>query len=66
VHQGGGVERLTRLFVGQLPRRQFSQFVVNQRQQLRRRGRIAGLYGGNDTGDFGHGRDFVIELQSLW
>src|SRR5262245_21760461 len=34
VNQGGGVERLARLLLGQLLRRQLAQLVVDQRQQL--------------------------------
>jgi len=43
--KGGGLERLTRRFVGQPVLRQPAQFLVDERQELRRSIGIAGLYG---------------------
>ena len=43
VDQGRRLQRLPRLLLGQLRRRQLPQFVVDQRQQLLGRRRIAGF-----------------------
>ena len=56
VNQGGGFERLSRLFLGQLLRRQLAQLVVDQRQELLGGVRVALLDGGQDARDVGHSR----------
>ena len=43
MHEGRGLKRLSRLLLGQPGRGQFTQLVVDQRQKLRGRGRIAGF-----------------------
>lgn len=53
--QGRGLQRLSRLFLSQPRRRQFSQLVINQRQQLLGRRRIARFDLAGDLGDAGHG-----------
>jgi hypothetical protein len=52
VDQRRGVERLARLLPRQLLRRQFAEFVVDQRQELRGGGRVALLDGGQEVSDF--------------
>ena len=54
VHQGGGLQGLTRLFLGQLVRRQFAQFVVDERQELLGRVRLAALDSTQDLGEAVH------------
>src|SRR5262249_41315679 len=54
VDQGGGLEGLARLLLGQPLGREPAQFVVDQRQELRGGGRIALLDGRQDTGDVAH------------
>ena len=54
MHQGGGLERLARLLLGQLLRRQAAQLVVDQGQQLLRGGRVVLLDGAQDVGDVAH------------
>ena len=58
--QGGSLERLTGLLLGHLRSRQPSQLVVNQRQKLLGRLRIALLDGTEDSGDVGHACGFHI------
>ncbi len=41
MHEDRRLQRLTRLFVGQLRPREFAQFVLDQRRQLLGRGRVA-------------------------
>jgi len=54
MHQGGGLERLTRLLVYQTLCRQLAQFVVDQWQELIGRVEIALFDGGQDARDFAH------------
>lgn len=54
VDQCRRLERLPRLFVRQPGSRQFPQFVIDQRQQLLRRRRIAVFNRREDSGDFTH------------
>ena len=54
MHQGRGLERLPRLLLGQLLRRQLAQLVVDQRQELLGGVRVALLDGGQDAGDITH------------
>ena len=54
VDQGGRLERLPRLLLGQLLGRQLAQLVVDQRQELLGGVRVALLDGGQDAGDVGH------------
>src|SRR5262249_48627356 len=56
VDQGGGVERLARVFVGQLVRGQGAQLLVDQGQELGGRVRGALLQGGQEVGDVTHER----------
>jgi hypothetical protein len=56
VDQGGGLERLARLLLGQTPGGEFSQLVVNQGQELRGGVGIAVLNGTKDVGDFAQRR----------
>jgi hypothetical protein len=56
MHQRRGLERLTGRFLGQLPRRQLAQRVVDQRQQLFRGARVAVLKGGQDASHVVHRR----------
>ena len=56
VDQGGGLERLARLLLGQLLGRQLAQLVVDQRQQLLGGVRVALLDGGQDARNFTHRR----------
>ena len=51
VDQGGGLQRLAGLLLGQLLGRQLAQLVVDQRQELLGGVRIAALDGGQDAGD---------------
>src|SRR6266851_9797296 len=46
VHQGSGVKRLARLFMGHLLGGQLTQFIVDERKELLRGVRIATLNGG--------------------
>jgi hypothetical protein len=50
------LERLARLLLGQLVRRQLPQLIVDQRQKLLGGVRVALLDGGQDASDFGHWR----------
>jgi hypothetical protein len=45
MHQGGSLERLARLLLGQTLRRQFAQLIVDQRQELLGGVRVALLDG---------------------
>ena len=54
VDQGGGLERLARLLLGQPLRRQLAQLVVDQRQELLGGVRVALLDGGQDARDVAH------------
>jgi hypothetical protein len=54
VDQPSGIERLSRLFAGQLLRGKPAQVVIDKRQQLFGRLRVAGLDLRQDEGDFGH------------
>ena len=54
VDQGGGLERLARLLLGQPLRRQLAQLVVDQRQQLLGGVRVALLDGVEHLGDRVH------------
>ena len=54
VDQGGRLQRLAGRLLGQLPRRQPPQFVVDQRQELLGRLRVALLDGGQDARDVVH------------
>src|SRR5262249_21188977 len=54
VNQGGGLERLSRLLVGQLLGGELAQLVVDQRQELLCGRGVALLDGGQDAGDFTH------------
>ena len=56
VDQGGGLERLARLLLGQPLRRQLAQLVVDQRQQLLGGVRVALLDGRQDAGHVAHRR----------
>ena len=56
VDQGGGLEGLARLLVGQPGGGELAQLVVDEREQLGRGLRVAGLDGGQDLGDVGHDR----------
>jgi hypothetical protein len=55
VDQGGCLERLARLLLRQLLRRQLAQLVVDQRQELLGGVRVALLDGGEDARDVAHG-----------
>jgi hypothetical protein len=55
VNEGGGLKCLARGFVRHFARGELAQFVVNQRQQLRRGTRITGLGGIQDFLDVSHG-----------
>jgi hypothetical protein len=55
MNQVGGLERLTRRFLGELLSRQFAQLVIDQRQQLLGGMRVALLDGQQEAGYFGHG-----------
>jgi cyclic pyranopterin phosphate synthase len=59
VDQGRRLERLPWLFLRELRRGQLSQFVINQRQQLLCRRRIARFDLRQDAGDVGHGTRLV-------
>jgi hypothetical protein len=54
VHQRSRIECLARLFLGQLRRGKFAQFVVDEWQQLRRRLRIASIDRRQDASHVGH------------
>ena len=54
VDQGRGFQRLPRLLVGHFLRRQFAQFVVDQRQELAGSASVSVLDRGKDAGDVGH------------
>src|SRR5262249_4586797 len=55
VDQGGGLQGLPRLLLGQPVGREPAQLVVDQGQQLLGGGRVALLDGGQDTRDIAHG-----------
>jgi hypothetical protein len=57
--QGGGLERLAGLLLGQLRRCQLAQLVIDQRQELLGGLGIALLDGGQDTRDVGHASDGI-------
>src|SRR5262249_71798 len=67
VNQGRRLQRLPRLFLGQLLGGQLAQLVVDQRQDFARGGRgagrgggrVGGLDGGQDLGDVSHNRWIV-------
>ena len=54
MHQGRGLQRLPRFFMGQLGRCQFPQLLIDQRQELLRGRGIAGFDLREDAGDVGH------------
>ena len=54
VDQGGGLERLPRLLVGQPGGGEPAQLVVDEREQVGGGLRVAGLDRGQDLGDVGH------------
>src|SRR5206468_11599450 len=54
VNQGGGLERLPRRLVSQLPGGQLAQLVVDQRQELTGGVRVALIDRGQDAGYFAH------------
>src|SRR5262249_58655145 len=56
VNQGRGLERLARPLGGQPGRGQLTQLVVDEREQLFGRTRVASLDGGQDVGDVTHDR----------
>jgi hypothetical protein len=56
MNQCGRLESVARSFVGQPCSRQYPQFVVDQRQQLRGRVRVAGFDARQDACNFVHGR----------
>jgi hypothetical protein len=56
VHQRRGLQRLFRLLVGQLLRRQPAQLFIDERQELRGGVGIALLDGRENAGNFTHGR----------
>src|SRR5262249_28798499 len=54
VHQGGGLERLAGLLPGQAMGRQLAQLLIDQRQELLRRVRVALLDGPQDARHLAH------------
>ena len=54
VDEGGRLERLAGLLDGQSLRRQFPQFVVDEREELLGGVGVAPLGGGQDVGDLAH------------
>src|SRR5258708_38600798 len=56
VHERRGAERLPRLFLSQLRRRQLAQLVVDQRQELLGGARVALLDSGQNARDLTHRR----------
>jgi hypothetical protein len=56
VDQRRSVERLPRHFLREFRRGQLAQLVVDQRQELLGRVRVAGFDAGQDVSDFVHGR----------
>src|SRR5262249_8816219 len=54
VDQGGRVERLARPLVGELPRRELAELVVDERQELLGSERVAGRSGIQELGQVGH------------
>ena len=58
MHQGGRLQRLAGLLLGQLLGRQLAQLVVDQRQELLGRLRVALLDGREDAGHVGHRHGF--------
>ena len=56
VDEGGRLEGLPGLLVGQPRGGQLPQLVVDEREQVGRGLRVAGLDGGQDLGDVGHDR----------
>ena len=54
VDQGRGLERLAGLLVRQFVRREFAQFLVDQRQELAGRVRVTPLDGVQDLRDVAH------------
>jgi hypothetical protein len=56
MHQGGGLERLPRLLLGQPLRRQLPQLVVDQRQELPGGVRVTLFDCGQDVGHLHHRR----------
>jgi hypothetical protein len=56
VNQGGGVERLARLLVGQARRGELAQLVVDQREELAGGVGVALLDEAQDVRDFAHDR----------
>jgi hypothetical protein len=61
IHQGGRLQCLPRLLVGELLGRQLAQLVVDQRQELVGGVRVALFDGGQDAGDIGHRRHRKVE-----
>jgi hypothetical protein len=55
--EGGGFERLSRLFLGELPCCESAQFVVDQWQKLRRGRWVAFLDRGQNVRNLGHGTE---------
>src|SRR5262249_37500506 len=54
VNKSRGLERLPRLLLRQLLRRQLAKFIVDERQELLGGTGVALLDGEQDSGDFGH------------
>ena len=68
--QSSGLQRLTQALTRHSECRQLPQFVVHQRQQLRRRRRVAGIDSRQDRGDVCHWstnpfEQWIIGLQQL-
>src|SRR5262249_57815895 len=63
--QGGGLEGLPRLLLGQLLRRQLAQLVVDQRQELAGGVRVALLDGAQDAGHVGHSGEHTARVKRL-
>jgi hypothetical protein len=55
MHQSGGLQRLSRLFVRQPGGCQFAQFIIDQRQELFGRSRIASFKLPENLSEVGHG-----------
>jgi hypothetical protein len=65
MHQGRGVERLSRLFVRELSRGEAAQFVINQREELPRGVGVSRFDCIQDLGDIEHARQLTTPSPQL-
>ena len=59
MHESRGLQRLSGFLIGHPDDGELAQFLIDQREQLIGRLRIARINGAEQLGDVGHGREFT-------